>query len=159
MPSSSIASWVASSSTARPSPVSLGILKRPRSSRLYLRTKYSSPTPGTRLVRVTHPFHPLSGRELVCIGERYNRYGTRLLLRVEDERVYSVPRQWTDVVTADPEVVLSGGRGLLRVADLLELADLVARLYQVRKEVQACKPNSAANVREKTPRRRRKKRH
>src|SRR5690606_563293 len=61
---------------------------------------------GTRLVRVTHPFHPLSGRQLVCVGERCNRYGTRLLLRVDEDRVCSVPRQWTDVVAPDPEVVI-----------------------------------------------------
>ena len=83
---------------------------------------------GTRLVRVTHPFHPLSGRQLGCVGERYNRYGTRLLLRVDEDRVCSVPRQWTDVVAPDPEVVIGGGRSLFRVADLLELADLVLRL-------------------------------
>ncbi|MBU2691705.1 MAG: Y4bD/Y4pK family protein, partial [Candidatus Eisenbacteria bacterium] len=33
---------------------------------------------GTHLVCVTHPFHPLSGQRFVCVGERYNRYGTRL---------------------------------------------------------------------------------
>ena len=37
-----------------------------------------------RLVRITHPFHPLSGKELACVGERYNRYGRRLLLRVDE---------------------------------------------------------------------------
>ena len=67
---------------------------------------------------MTHPFHPLSGQQLVCVGERYNRYGTRLLLRVDNERVCSVPRQWTDVVAPDPEVVIGKGRGLVRVADL-----------------------------------------
>ncbi len=79
-------------------------------------------------MRVTHPFHPLSGRQLVCIGERHNRYGPRLLLCVDEDHVCSVPRQWTDVVAADPEVVIGEGRALARVADLLELADLVSRL-------------------------------
>jgi hypothetical protein len=84
-------------------------------------------------VRVTHPFHPLSGQQLVCVGERYNRYGTRLLLRVDEEQICSVPRQWTDVVAPDPEVVLGEGRALHRVADLLELADLVSRLIKQRR--------------------------
>ena len=79
-------------------------------------------------MRVTHPLHPLRGRQLVCVGERYNRYGTRLLLRVDEDRVCSVPRQWTDLVAPDPEVVIGEGRALARVADLLGLADLVARL-------------------------------
>ena len=103
-------------------------------------------------MRVTHPFHPLSGRELVCVGERYNRYGTRLVLRVDDESVCSVPRQWTDVVAPDPEVVIGGGRAPLRVADLLELADLVARIRQGRSEAApGRKGNSAASVKRKMP--------
>lgn len=105
---------------------------------------------------MTHPFHPLSGRQLVCIGLRYNRYGTRLLLRVDDGSVYSVPRQWTDLVAQDPEIALSEGRGLLRVADLLALADLVERLRNSERErPQPCKPNYAANVKENMARRRR----
>jgi hypothetical protein len=83
---------------------------------------------GTRLVRITHPFHPLSGRQLECVGERYNRYGTRILLRVDEDHVCSVPRQWTDLIAPDPEIVIGGGRSWFRLADLLELADLVSRL-------------------------------
>jgi hypothetical protein len=79
-------------------------------------------------VRVTHPFHPFSGRQLACVGERYNRYGMRLLLELDDASVCSVPPQWTDVVAPDPEIVIGGQRALFRVADLLELAGLVARL-------------------------------
>jgi hypothetical protein len=62
------------------------------------------------------------------LGERYNRSGKRLLLRVDDGTVCSVPPQWTDVVCPDPEVVIGQGRALFRVADLTELAGLVARL-------------------------------
>jgi hypothetical protein len=79
---------------------------------------------------VTHPFHPLSGRQLVCVGERYTRYGTRLLLRVDEDQTCSVPRPWTDVVAPDPEVVIGEGQALLRFADLLDLAELVSRLVE-----------------------------
>jgi hypothetical protein len=82
------------------------------------------------LVRVTHPFHPLSGQALVCVGERYNRYGRRLLLRVDDKTVCSIPQEWTDLAAPDPEVVLGQGRALFRVADLVDLARLLARLRQ-----------------------------
>jgi hypothetical protein len=82
----------------------------------------------TRLARVTHPFHPLSGRQLLCVGERYNRYGMTLLLETDDGAVCAVRPQWTDVVAPDPEIVLGGQRALFRVADLLELARLVDRL-------------------------------
>ena len=77
---------------------------------------------------MTHPFHPLSGRQLPCVGERYNRYGTMLLLETDDGAVCTVRPQWTDVVALHPETVLGGQRALFRVADLLELAHLVDRL-------------------------------
>jgi hypothetical protein len=92
----------------------------------------------TRPVRITHPFHPLSGQQFACLGERYTRYGRRLLLQVDDRTVCSVLPQWTDLVTPDPEIVLGGYRALFRVADLLELARLVeglgGRHSQVRRD-------------------------
>ena len=79
-------------------------------------------------MRVTHPFHPLSGQQLPCVGERYSRYGTILLLVAGDGVVCSVRPHWTDVVAPDPEIVLGEQQALFRVADLLELARLVDRL-------------------------------
>ena len=79
---------------------------------------------------MTHPFHPLSGQQLVCVGERYNRYGMTLLLETNDGSVCSVPPQWTDLVAPDPEIVMGERRALFRMVDLLELARLVDRLRQ-----------------------------
>ncbi len=81
-------------------------------------------------MRITHPFHPFSGRDLPCVGERYNRAGRRLLLRVDDVTVCSVPPQWTELVAPDPETVIGERRALFRVADLLELARLVDQLCE-----------------------------
>ena len=99
---------------------------------------------------VTHPFHPLSGRRLACVGERYNRYGKRLILQVDDEQICSIPPQWTDVGTADPELILGAGRAHFRLSDLLELADLVERLAAERSR-SSCKPKYVANVSLNTP--------
>jgi len=82
----------------------------------------------TQLVRVTHPFHPFADRQLVCVGERHNRSGKRLLLRIDDSTICSVPPQWTDFAAPDPEVVMGRGRALLRVVDLMGLARLVEQL-------------------------------
>ncbi|HUZ95545.1 MAG TPA: DUF5372 family protein [Edaphobacter sp.] len=79
-------------------------------------------------MQVTHPFHPLRGQQLPCVGERHNRYGMTLLLETSDGAVCSVRPQWTDVVSPDAEIVLGGQRALFRVADLLELVRLVDRL-------------------------------
>lgn len=64
----------------------------------------------------------------MCVGERYNRYGKRLLLRVTDEAVCSVPPEWTDLGAPDAEIILGGARARLRVVDLLELERLTKRL-------------------------------
>ena len=79
-------------------------------------------------MQVTHPFHPLGGQQLPCVGERYNRYGMTLLLKADDGTVYAVRPQWTDVMAPDPEIVLGGQRALFRVSDLLELVRLVDRI-------------------------------
>ena len=82
----------------------------------------------THLVRITHPFHPLSGKQFACVGERQNRSGRRLLLQVDDATVRSVPPQWTDLVAPDPEIIMGEHRALFRMADLLELVRLVDQL-------------------------------
>jgi hypothetical protein len=79
-------------------------------------------------VRITHPFHPFSGKQFAVVGERCNLYGRRLLLQVDDGTIRSVPQQWTDLIAPDPEIVISQHRALFRVADLLELARLVGHL-------------------------------
>jgi len=65
---------------------------------------------------------------MVCVGERYNRYGKRLLLQVDDQTVCSVPLRWTDLVVPEPDIVMGEGRAVLRISDVMELARLVARL-------------------------------
>jgi hypothetical protein len=62
------------------------------------------------------------------VGERYHRYGKRLLLQVDESTVCSVAPQWTDLASPDPEIVMGEGRGLLRVVDFMKLARLVVRL-------------------------------
>ena len=102
---------------------------------------------------MTHPFHPYSGREGVCVAARYNRFGKRLLLRFDDGVICPVPAQWTDLVVPDPEVVMGKGRSALRVVDLIELAKLTTLLgaRPSPAEGKGCKDNSAAVVKRITP--------
>jgi Family of unknown function (DUF5372) len=92
------------------------------------RAKADDTVASAQLVRVTHPFHPFADRQLVCVGERHNRSGKRLLLRIDDSTICSVPPQWTDAAAPDPEVVMGCGGALLRVVDLVGLARLVEQL-------------------------------
>ena len=76
-------------------------------------------------------------------------HGMRLLLRIDGDSTCSVPPQWTDAVEPDPEIILGKRRAVARVADLIELADLIARLLSERSRVGNRKDNYAANVRTK----------
>jgi hypothetical protein len=47
-----------------------------------------------------------------------------------DQRIYSVPANWTDVEGPEAFVALSAGRSLFRVEDLLVLSALVQELSE-----------------------------
>ena len=88
----------------------------------------------------------------MCIGERWNRFGKRLLLRVDDDVVCSAPPQWTDMMAPPLDVAMGQGRALFLVEDLLALAGLVTRLSGERPGApDPCKENDAASVRQKMP--------
>jgi len=74
-------------------------------------------------------------------------------LQADDAGIWSVPPQWTDRASKDPEVVMGTGRAVMRFSDLMELADLVGRLSDKSAPVGAdkCKGNYAATVRQITP--------
>jgi hypothetical protein len=79
-------------------------------------------------VRVTHRFHPLSGRDFELVVLRQNWGEDRVHLRDENGVLFSLPAGWTDAAAADPFVVIADGRCPFTVAGLLGLADLMDRL-------------------------------
>jgi hypothetical protein len=74
---------------------------------------------------VTHPFHPLCGRQFEFVARRRNWGEDRVCYYDERGELCSLPTNWTDAADADPFVAIAAGRSPLRVADLLALADLV----------------------------------
>ena len=78
-----------------------------------------------RRFRVTHPFHPLLGREYDLIDYRHFWAEDRVVYVDEAGVACSLPARWTSAAAADPVVVISGGRSHFRVADLAELARIV----------------------------------
>jgi hypothetical protein len=77
---------------------------------------------------VTHPFHPLAGREFEFVACRQNWGEDRVHLRDENGVLFSLPAGWTDVAPADPFVVIAAGRCPFTAAGLLALADLIGQL-------------------------------
>jgi hypothetical protein len=76
---------------------------------------------------VTHPFHPLAGRDFEFIEHRNNWGEDRVCLRDGNGELFSLPAAWTDVVAADPFTVIAAGRCPFTVDGLLAVADLVDR--------------------------------
>ncbi len=70
------------------------------------------------MVRVTHPFHPWSGR--VFPVQRTVTNGSAALVRciVDEERVRSLSVAWTDRRKVDDFERMSAGRSLFRPDDL-----------------------------------------
>jgi Family of unknown function (DUF5372) len=81
-------------------------------------------------VRVTHRFHPLSGRSFEFVNRRKSWQSDRVCFFDDAGELACLPAEWTDVVPGDPFVVVSAGRSPFRTADLLELAELVGELRQ-----------------------------
>jgi hypothetical protein len=79
-------------------------------------------------VRVTHPFHPLAGQEFEFVKRRKNWRLDRVYFFDNAGELASLPAEWTDVVVADPFVVVAAGRSPFHIANLVELSELVARL-------------------------------
>ena len=83
--------------------------------------------PGRRF-RITHPFHPLHGREYELVSYRQAWGEHRIYFHEESGRLVLIPAAWTDAVAGDPFVEIAAGRSHFRLVDLLRLVDLVARL-------------------------------
>jgi hypothetical protein len=77
---------------------------------------------------VTHPFHPLFGREFELLEYRKNWGEDRVYFHDEGGQVQSILASCTDAGGADPFVEISAGRSLFRYEDLVQLAILLERL-------------------------------
>ena len=90
-------------------------------------------------MRVTHRFHPLFGRDFEFVAHRHNWGEDRVHLHDENGVLFSLPAGWTDVVPADPFVVIAAGGCPFTAVGLLGLADLIDRLRSQRAGDQAVK--------------------
>lgn len=74
---------------------------------------------------MTHPFHPLFGREFDLLTYRHNWGEDRVIFHDESGELTSMPAAWTNAVADDPFVVVSAGRSYFRVTDLCALVELL----------------------------------
>jgi hypothetical protein len=81
---------------------------------------------------VTHPFHPLLGREFELVTYRHNWGEDRVYFHDDQGQLRALSASWTSLAAEDPFVAVSGGRSAFRVADLLDLTALTTQLREIR---------------------------
>jgi len=91
-------------------------------------TTAPQPDVATQTFRVTHPFHPWCGRPFELVAYK-NAWGDNRVYFYDDEqRLIALPAAWTDMIAADPFILVASGRSLFQAGDLLELAGFVRDL-------------------------------
>jgi Family of unknown function (DUF5372) len=86
------------------------------------------PAKEIRRVQITHPFHPLSGKQFDLVEHRCSFGSSYLYFHDDCGRLREIPAIWTDFVQGDVFVEMARGRSPLHSECLLELADLVQRI-------------------------------
>ena len=84
---------------------------------------------------MTHPFHPLCGREFELVTYRQNWGEDRVYFHDDQGQLRALSAGWTSLGADDPFVVISAGRSAFRTVDLLELAGLLRGLQEASHDV------------------------
>jgi len=79
-------------------------------------------------VRITHPFHPHSGREFELICRRRHWGEDRVVYAGEDGRLLTISTALTDVAQVDEFRFVAGSKAAFRTVDLVALCELLDRL-------------------------------
>jgi hypothetical protein len=79
-------------------------------------------------VRITHPFHPHSGREFELICRRRHWGEDRVVYSDEDGRLRTISAAFTDAAPLDEFRLAAGGKAAFRTVDLMTLCELLDRL-------------------------------
>ena len=77
---------------------------------------------------MTHPFHPLRGREFVLLASVCRWSEERVYFEDQQGRAVSLRARWTSLFSPPPLVAIAAGRSAFRADDLLELARLLRGL-------------------------------
>ena len=75
-------------------------------------------------VTITHPFHPMSGKELKILKTRKIAGKIMLVLQSEQIGIFNIPTEWTDYFPVDQEKSITPG-AFISVESLIALCELV----------------------------------
>jgi hypothetical protein len=85
---------------------------------------------GEQTFVVTHPFHPLKGREFALVTYRHNWGEDRVYFHDDLEKLSALPASWTSLAPKDPFREVAAERCLLRFVDLVELLALARQIAE-----------------------------
>jgi len=88
-------------------------------------TGYAGESPNR--FRISHPFHPLAGKEYEMVGRHLSWGDDRVFYYSPDGRLKSFLANITDLFPIDAFTRISAGRSAFRVDDLLELRERLDR--------------------------------
>ena len=77
---------------------------------------------------MTHPFHPLFGREFELVVYRHNWGEDRVYFHDTEGVLCSMPASWTNAIDPDAFIVIAAGRSHFRCQDLLQVAEMLVEL-------------------------------
>jgi hypothetical protein len=93
-----------------------------------IQSKAPDPNFEKQMFRVTHPFHPLYGKEFEIIEYRCGWEEERVWFYKQDETVGTIPLAWTNLRPPDPYLDMEEVHSPFRVEDLLQLSDLIKEM-------------------------------
>jgi hypothetical protein len=82
-------------------------------------------------VRITHPFHPLSGHQFDLVCHRHHWGEDRVVYVGHDGQLRSVAANLTDLDPLDDFQRIAAGTAAFRPADLLALSALLDHLVEL----------------------------
>ena len=85
-----------------------------------------------RCFTVTHPFHPLYQRQFELLSYRKSWGREYIDFRHENGEPGAIPLAWTDADQTDPFLTVAQGRAVFRVAELLQLVELIDLAIQAK---------------------------
>ena len=77
---------------------------------------------------MTHPYHPLLGREYSLVTYRHNWGEDRVYFHDEQGNLSALPASWTSFAPKDPFREVAAGRCWFRFVDLIELVAIARQL-------------------------------
>jgi len=93
-----------------------------------------------RTFKITHPFHPCCGSEFKVEYYNCSQHEDWVLSRDKNGKKITFPAYWTSLIPPDPFAVISAGRSLFLLEDLIKLVDYVKHLDGPEKH--QCKNNN-----------------